>query len=218
MSFGIEMGVTFSLLKSNCLAIYPGKIHFPSSSIQLGGNSLNWSNKLRYLGIFITNNSKNLFDLNEQIGKFYAAIHSIISNSGLNKEFVALELLKRKCAPIFFYALDAIFINKIIRDVICKAWNASIRLIFNINRRESTRHLFYHCNLLPASFKIDILQLTLLSSLVNLPNCLIFTSVNVLKYDCSMKFLMFKCNVSYNTNIVNLNSSVWDKFYEYCAL
>ena len=28
---------------------------------------------------------------------------------------------------------------------------------------------------------------------------------------------MFKYNVSYNTNIVNLNSSVWDKFGEYCA-
>ena len=154
----------FSLLKSNCLAIYPGKIHFPSSSIQLGGVSLNWSNKLRYLVIFITNNSENLFDLNEQIDKFYAAIHSIISNYGVNKELVALELLKRKCAPIFFYALDAISINNKIRDVICKAWNASIRLIFNITRRESTRHLFYHFNLLLASFKIDLHQLTLLSS------------------------------------------------------
>ena len=41
VSFGIEMGVTFSLLKSNCLAINAGKIHFPSSSIQLGGISLN---------------------------------------------------------------------------------------------------------------------------------------------------------------------------------
>ena len=94
--FGIEMGVTFSLLKSNFLAIYPGKIHFPSSSIQFGGSSLHCCNKLRYLGIFITNNSKNLFDVNDQIGKFYAAIHSIISNCGVNKEIVALELLKRK--------------------------------------------------------------------------------------------------------------------------
>ena len=100
--FGIEMGVTFSLLKSNCIAIYPGKIHFPSLSIQLGGINLNWSNKLRYLGIFITNNSKKFFDLNEQIGEFYAAIHSIIFNCGVNKELVALELLKRKCAPVFF--------------------------------------------------------------------------------------------------------------------
>ena len=146
----------------------------------MGGDSLNWSTKLCYLGIFITNNSKNLFNLNEQIGKFYAAIHSIISNCGVNKELVALELLKRKFAPILFYALDAISINNKIRDVICKAWNASIQLIFNINRRESTRHFFYHCNLLSASFKIDLLQLTLLSSQVNSPNRSIFTCVNVL--------------------------------------
>ena len=53
VSFGIERSVTFSLLKSNCLAIYPGKIHFPSSSSQLSGNSLNWSNKLRCLGFLL---------------------------------------------------------------------------------------------------------------------------------------------------------------------
>ena len=44
----------------------------------------------------MTYNTKNLFNLNEQIGQFYAAIHSIISNCGLNKELVGLELLKRK--------------------------------------------------------------------------------------------------------------------------
>ena len=53
VSFGIEKGVTFSLLKSNYLAIYPSKIYLSSSSIQLGGNSLNWSNKLRYLGFLL---------------------------------------------------------------------------------------------------------------------------------------------------------------------
>ena len=42
--------------------------------------------------------------------------------------------------------------------------------------------------------------------------------MNVLKYDCSMRSLMFKYNVSYDTNILNLNSSVWDKFFEYYAL
>ena len=124
--------------------------------------------------------------------------------------------MKRKCAPILFYALDAISINNKIRDVICKAWNASIRLNFNINRCESTRYLFYYCDLLSASFKID-LQLALLSSQVNSSNHLTFTCVNVLKYDCSMRFLMFKYNVSYNINIVNLNYSVWDKFCEYRA-
>ena len=96
-------------------------------------------------------------------------------------------------------------INNKIRDVIFKTWNASIRLISNINRRESRRHLFYHCDLLSASFKIDFiltllfLQLTFLSSQVNSPNRVIFTCMSVLKYDCSMRFLMFKNNMSYNT-------------------
>ena len=99
-----------------------------------------------------------MFNLNEQFDKFDTAIHSIISNYGVNKELVILELLERKCAPILFHALGAIAVNNKVRHVICKAW----RLIFNINRRESTRHLFYYCDLLSASFKIDLLQPALL--------------------------------------------------------
>ena len=40
VSCGIETGIIYSLLKSNRLAKYPGKIHLPSSNIQLSGNSL----------------------------------------------------------------------------------------------------------------------------------------------------------------------------------
>ena len=90
-----------------------------------------------------------------------------------------------------FYARDAISVNNKVKDEIFKAWNASIRLIFTINRHDSTRHLFYLCELLSASFKID-LQLALLSSQVNSPNRLIFTCVNLLKYGCSTRSLMFK--------------------------
>ena len=105
VSFGIKMGATFSYLKSNCLAINPGKIRLALSSIQLSGNSLNRSNKLRDFGIFIIDSSKNLFNLNEQVGKFHVAIHSVVSNCGLNKEFGALEILKRKRIPILFMLL-----------------------------------------------------------------------------------------------------------------
>ena len=87
-----------------------------------------------------------------------------------------------------------------------------------IYRHESTRHLFYHMDLLSASFKIDRLQLTLLTSLVNSPYSLIFACVNVLKYDRSMRSLMFKYNVSYNTNMKNLKRFVSDKFCKHCTL
>ena len=69
ISFDLEMGVLFCLLKSNCLAIYPDIIHLPSS-FQLGGDSLNWSNKLCYLDVLITVNSKNFFDLKIKLVNF----------------------------------------------------------------------------------------------------------------------------------------------------
>ena len=80
------------------------------------------------------------------------------------------------------------------------------------------RHLFYNYDLLSSSLKINLLQLALLFSQVNSPNRLLFTCLNALKYDCSMRSLIFKYNLSYNTNIVNLNSSVWNKFCEHCDL
>ena len=81
------------------------KIHLSSSNVYLGGNSFNRSNKLLYLNIFIAHNSENFFDLNKRVGKFYAAFLSAISNCGLNKKLVTLEILKRKWAPIFFLTL-----------------------------------------------------------------------------------------------------------------
>ena len=40
-------------------------------------------------------------------------------NCSVNKELVAPELLKHKCAPILSYALDSISVNNKVRDVIC---------------------------------------------------------------------------------------------------
>ena len=75
-----------------------------------------------------------------------------------NKEMVRLEILKRQCAPILFYGLDAIKINGNFVNLISKAWNCAIRMIFNIRSRESTRHVIYFCNSMSASFIIDQLQ------------------------------------------------------------
>ena len=54
---------------------------------------------------------------------------------------IKLFFIKLMCTYPF-YALEAIFFNNKVRDVMCKAWNAFIRLNFNINILESTRHFF----------------------------------------------------------------------------
>ena len=93
-NFGFVNGMFFGPSKSHCLAIYPGKIHIPCSDIDLNGQKLEWIDKLKYLGVYITNNFKQLFDVNEQVVKFYSSIHSMVSCC--KKEMVRLEILKRQ--------------------------------------------------------------------------------------------------------------------------
>ena len=83
---------------------------------------------------------------------------------GSTNEFVLLEILKTKCAPILFYGVDAISISNKIKQAISKAWSWAIRAVFGLRKRERIRLLFKYCNLLSTDYKIDQSQLNLLAS------------------------------------------------------
>ena len=68
--------------------------------LSLGEFKLNWVNKLCYLGIYFVDKPNRLFDVHEQIAKFYRLVHSILTYCGINKELLLLKLLMSKCAPI----------------------------------------------------------------------------------------------------------------------
>ena len=90
-NFGFVHDMSFGPSKSHCVAIYPGKIHIPCSDIDLNGQKLKWIDKLKYIGVYITNNFKQLFDVSEQVTKFYSSIHSVVSCC--IKEMVRLKIL-----------------------------------------------------------------------------------------------------------------------------
>ena len=204
----------FGPSKSYCLAIYPDKIHIPSSDIDLNGQKLKLIDKLKYLGVYIINNFKQLFDVSEQVTKFYSSIHSVVSCC--NKEMVRLEILKRKCAPILFYGLDSIKINGNIVNLIRKAWICAIRMTFNIRSRESTRHLLYFCNSKFASFIIDQLQMGMLLGHRYNPNHLVLTCCKMLSHDNLPNVVFNKYNVPLYSNVFRMKTFVWHKFEDYC--
>jgi hypothetical protein len=193
VQFGIKMGITFSHAKSKCLAIYPyNSYRVPVSSLCINNVNLPWVFKLRYLGIFITNNSKQVFDVTDQISKFYGSMHSVLSHTDASNELVILEILKKQCSPILFYGLNAISVTSNIRDVISKAWNFGIRKVFGYNTRESTRLLFYYCNLMSASFNIDLMQISLYISVCNSTNPMLVVCSQVMRYDAAFKNIYYK--------------------------
>ena len=123
-----------------------------STILSLGEFKLNWVNKLRYVGGYFVNNPNRLFDVKNQITKFYGSVHSILTYCSVNRELVLLKLLEPKYAPILFYRLDAIFFMlKSEKYLVKLAWNWALPAVFRIKSRESTRQLLNYCNLLPAS-------------------------------------------------------------------
>ena len=213
-NFGIVNGMSFVPSKSHCLTIYPGKIHISCSDIDLNGQKLKLIDKLKYLGVYIKNNFKQLFDVSEQVAKFYSSFHSVASCC--NMEMVRLEILKRQCAPILFYGLDAIKINGNIVNIISKAWNCAIRMIFNIRSRQNPCHLLYFCNSMSASFNIDQLQMGMLLRHRYNPNHLVSTCCQMLSHD-NLSYAAFnKYNVPLYSNVFRMKTIVWHMFEDYC--
>ena len=133
-----------------------------------------------------------------------------------NKEVVRLEILKRQCAPILFYGLDAIKINGNIVNLFSKARNCAICIIFNILSRESTRHLLYFCNSMSVSFIIDQLQMGMLLGHRYNPNHLVSTCCEMLSYDNLSTAVFNKYNVPLYSNVFRMKTFVWHKFEDYC--
>jgi len=108
--------LTINSFKSACMPIGP-RFKSLSSNIHMNGVKLSWKNEIRYLGIFII--SENKFKINFQPvkQKFFKAVNGILGKiSSTKNPSVTLSLLNSFCNPILFYGLEALLLNKALRD------------------------------------------------------------------------------------------------------
>ena len=148
---------------------------------------------MHYLGIYITSDCKNLFDVSEWITKLYGSVPAMAAHIGNNNELVALEISEKQCLPVLFYGLNAICITNNFRNTVSKAWNFGIKKVFNLNYRESIRHLLYYCDLMSVIFNIDCLQLTLYTNLCKSSNPVRLACCLAMHNDVSFKSI---CNMT----------------------
>jgi len=74
---------------------------------------LPWTNKLRYLGIFLVESRVFKCAIDDAKCSFYRAANAIFGKVGrIASEEVTLQLIKSKCMPILLYDLVACPLNK----------------------------------------------------------------------------------------------------------
>jgi hypothetical protein len=108
-----KLDMKINASKSHCIRIGPRHNFNCADIITSDGDAIQWSDEIRYLGVFIV--SDNVFRCSHSHAKmsFYRSFNSIFGKvGGIASEDVIIQLVKSKCMPAMLYGLDVCNINK----------------------------------------------------------------------------------------------------------
>jgi hypothetical protein len=148
--------------KSSCTKIGPSFQSLPSEII-INNTPLKWNTSFAYLGLRFNAGKTLSCDLHLSKTKFFASLNSILSKLGSNPSIpVALSLIDSKCAPILFYALEAIPLSKKQISNLDFTYNAQFAKLFHTFDTNIIKHCQYYSGFLPANFRINSLRINFL--------------------------------------------------------
>lgn len=143
--FGDENDIVFNCTKSMCMAFKPKGVKTSDPIMSLGGKSLNFVNKAKYLGVWIECDKTNV-DCNRQLRKLYAQTNLLLRNFHRCSPDVKCLLFKTfctsmYCSPLWFKS------NVAVRNKIRVAYNNSLRRLLAIPCRSSASEMFVSLNI-----------------------------------------------------------------------
>ena len=99
--------------KSACLRVGPRYDVRCKEITTSAGNSISWTNQMRYLGVFIVKSRVFKCDLDHAKRSFYRAVNAIFGRIGrIASEEVIIQLTKSKCIPVLIYGLEVCPLTK----------------------------------------------------------------------------------------------------------
>ena len=107
----------------------------------LHNRPLEWTSKLKYLGIVIISVSPFAVCLDSVRKKYFAAINALNAHCKYVAEPVKLHLYESYCLPILLYGIDCINLSSQQSQEFEVCWNNAYRKIFGYKLHESVKIL-----------------------------------------------------------------------------
>jgi len=109
--------------------------------MNLNGNDVNWSDAIKYLGVYLQSDRCVKFDISHNKRNFYAACNSIFLHSHGVNEIALLHLQETYSLSVIMYAIPALSLTnrQVNESNIC--WNNVIRRLFGYHKWESVSAL-----------------------------------------------------------------------------
>ena len=123
--YGVMCDISFNANKTQCIT-FGGRN--PQMSSRLGSVVLQWTDKLKYLGIFFCSNSCHV-DAQTAVRKFYGSFNNVLSvlKGKARNELTAVYLMERYCLPILTYTSEIWDMTTSEYRKINIVWNNSFR-------------------------------------------------------------------------------------------
>lgn len=134
------LDIKFNCSKSFCLMIGSNKLSVPTP-MTLSGNTVVWTDKIKYLGVHVPAGSTFTVDLSDIRRKFFSAVNYILSNSSYFGDIVKLDLMEKHCLPLLLYCTEILDLSVKQISELNSWWNAVYRRIFGYHKWESVREL-----------------------------------------------------------------------------
>ena len=155
---GNGLGIKFNASKSMCMVVGPNKMEVPSN-MNINGSTINWVDRIKYLGVTIISAKVFSLDFSETRRKFYMSVNGILSKCKHVSDIVKLELMEKHCLPILTYSIECIKPTKIQLLELNSWWNSVYRKIFGYNKWESVKRLIFMLERLDLLHVINMRQI-----------------------------------------------------------
>jgi endonuclease/exonuclease/phosphatase family metal-dependent hydrolase len=104
----IEVGMSINVKKSVSIRFGPRFSIQCTELVSLFGGNITWASSCRYLGVFFISGRTFRCSFDNAKCRFFRAFNALYSKVGrLASEEVIISLLRTKCLPILFYAIEA---------------------------------------------------------------------------------------------------------------
>ena len=136
----VEWDICLNAKKSKSL--YFGKRIDLPYKVTLNGNSVDWVQEWKYLGVTLRSAKNFDCSVKERIKKFYRCANAIFRIDGRSNDTVMLRLVEAHCVPLLTYAIEVVHVvNRDERRQLRVAYNSLFRKIFNYRWSESVSAL-----------------------------------------------------------------------------
>jgi len=203
--------IQLSVNAKKCFCMRIGKRYAVScKSVVIDNYHVQWSNEIRYLGVFLT--AGHLLKLNfvPYKKRFYRCLNSILSKTGIKAINVVLSLTQSYCVPYLLYSVESTSLTMTEKLRLASPFKSLFSRLFNTYDAQTIAYCQYYTGYLPLEFVIDQRRLKFLSNMCNLNNVVI-QSLFRLNGAMEISSLVAK----YNTNtfdIKSMNHFMWSTF------